>query len=122
MFNIKNSLRRIKKIRREYLKGINKLVVRNVTDNIVEQRRRHCSAISLTAVMLCVCTKRVCVCNTELVCKAVRLPFSCQTRSATLSSYSLIYMLCLSVRLYPINVKTTPPIGPNPGRFMDDQD
>ena len=40
---------------------------------------RHCSAISLTVVMLCVCIKRVCVRNTELVCKAVRLAFSCQT-------------------------------------------
>ena len=29
--------------------------------------------------MLCVCTKRVCVCYTELVCKAVRLAFSCRT-------------------------------------------
>ena len=40
---------------------------------------RHCSAISLTVVMLSVCTKRVCVCDKELVCKAVRLAFSCQT-------------------------------------------
>ena len=29
--------------------------------------------------MLCVCTKRVCVRFTELVCKAVPLAFSCQT-------------------------------------------
>ena len=29
--------------------------------------------------VLCVCTKRVSVCDTELVCKAVRLAFSCQT-------------------------------------------
>ena len=34
--------------------------------------------------MLCVCTKRVCVCNTQLVCKAVRLAFSCQTSAITL--------------------------------------
>ena len=29
--------------------------------------------------MLCVCTEKVGVKNTELVCKAVRLAFSCQT-------------------------------------------
>ena len=29
---------------------------------------RHCSAISLTEIILCVCTKRLCVCNNELVC------------------------------------------------------
>ena len=29
--------------------------------------------------MFCVCTKRVGLCNTELVCKAVRMAFSCQT-------------------------------------------
>ena len=40
---------------------------------------RHCSAISLTVVMLCVCTKIVCVCNTELVCKVVRLALSCHS-------------------------------------------
>ena len=40
---------------------------------------RHCSAISLTVVMLCVCFKRVCVCNTELLCKQVPLAFLCQT-------------------------------------------
>ena len=40
---------------------------------------RHCSANSLTVVMLCVCTRRVCVRNTELVCKVVRLAFSFQT-------------------------------------------
>ena len=34
--------------------------------------------------MLCVCTKRVCVCNTELVCKAVRMAFSCQTSAIAL--------------------------------------
>ena len=45
---------------------------------------RHCSAISLTIVMLCVCTKRVCVCNNELVWKAVRLAFSCQTSAISL--------------------------------------
>ena len=49
---IENLLRRITKIQREYLKGINKLcVVRDLTNNIVEQRRRHCSAIFLTVVM-----------------------------------------------------------------------
>ena len=42
---------------------------------------RHCSAITLTVVMLCVCTKRVCVCDIELVCKAARLGFSCQTNA-----------------------------------------
>ena len=40
---------------------------------------QHCSAISLTSVMLCVCNRRVCVKFTVLVCKAVRLAFSCQT-------------------------------------------
>ena len=40
---------------------------------------QHCSAISLTVVMLCVCSKRVCVRNIKLVCRAVRLAFSCQT-------------------------------------------
>ena len=45
---------------------------------------RHCSAISLNVFMLCVCTKRVCVCNTELVCKAVRMAFSCQTSAIAL--------------------------------------
>ena len=34
--------------------------------------------------MLCVCTKRVCVCNIELVCKAVWLAFSCQTIASSL--------------------------------------
>ena len=29
-------------------------------------------------------TKRVCVCNKELVCKAVRLAFSCQTSAISL--------------------------------------
>ena len=45
---------------------------------------RHCSATSLTVVMLCVCTKIVCVCNIELVCKAVRLAFSCRTSAISL--------------------------------------
>jgi len=45
---------------------------------------RHCSAISLTAVMMCVFTKTVCVCNNELVCKAVRVAFSCQTSAISL--------------------------------------
>ena len=45
---------------------------------------RHCSAISLTVVMLCVCPKRVCVWNNELVCKAVRLALSCQTSAISL--------------------------------------
>ena len=45
---------------------------------------RHYYAISLTVVMLCVCTKRVCMCNTELVCKAVRLAFSYQTSAIAL--------------------------------------
>ena len=40
---------------------------------------RHYSAIPLTVVMLCVCTRRVCVKFTTLVCKAVRMAFSCQT-------------------------------------------
>ena len=40
---------------------------------------RHCSPISLTVVMLWVCTKRVCVRNTELVRIAVWLAFSCHT-------------------------------------------
>ena len=35
----------------------------------------------MKVVMLCVCTKTVCVRFTELVCKAVRLAFSCQTSS-----------------------------------------
>ena len=34
--------------------------------------------------MLCVCTKRVCVCNNETVCKAVPLAFSCQTSAISL--------------------------------------
>ena len=34
--------------------------------------------------MLCVCTKRVCVYYNELVCKAVRLAFSCQTSAISL--------------------------------------
>ena len=34
--------------------------------------------------MLCVCIKRVCVCYKELVCKAVRLTFSCQTSAISL--------------------------------------
>ena len=40
---------------------------------------RHCSAISLTVIMLFVCAKSVCVRFTKLVCKAMRLAFSCQT-------------------------------------------
>ena len=42
------------------------------------------TTISLTVVMLCVCTERACVCNKELVCKAVRLAFSCQTSDISL--------------------------------------
>ena len=34
--------------------------------------------------MLCVCTKKLCVCDTELVCKAVRLAFSSQNCAITL--------------------------------------
>ena len=52
---------------------------------------RHCSAISLTLVMLCVCIKRVFVRNYELVCKAVRLAFSCQTRAI---SFPFIPITC----------------------------
>ena len=44
----------------------------------------YCSAISLAVVMLCVCTKRLCVCNNELACKAVWLAFSCQTSAIPL--------------------------------------
>ena len=44
---------------------------------------RHCSAISLTVVRLCVCTNWVCVCNSALVCKAVRLALSCQTSASS---------------------------------------
>ena len=52
---------------------------------------QHCSAISLTVIMLCVCTKRVCVKLTVLVCKSVRLQLS-HARPApfpSLYSYSL---------------------------------
>ena len=49
---------------------------------------RHFSAISLTVFMLCVCSKGLCVCDKELVCKTVRLAFSCQT-----SAVSLPYIL-----------------------------
>ena len=42
---------------------------------------------------VCVCTKRVCVCDTELVCKAMRLAFSSQSPDQRhfpfLYSYSL---------------------------------
>ena len=66
-------------------------VVRDLTNNKVEQRRRHCSAISLTVVMLCVCTKIRCVCDNELVCKAVRLAFLPDQRHFPyLYSYSVV--------------------------------
>ena len=45
---------------------------------------KYSKKISFTVVMLCVCTKRLCVCDTELVCKAVRLNFSCQTSAISL--------------------------------------
>ena len=57
---------------------------------------RHCSAISLTVVMLCVCTKRVCVCNNELVCKAVWLAFSCQTSAISLPFILIPWARCTS--------------------------
>ena len=47
-------------------------------------------------VMLCVCTKRVCVRNNELVCKAVRLAFLCQTSAISLP---FIHILCLICRM-----------------------
>ena len=53
---------------------------------------RHCSVISLTVFMLCVCTKRVCVRFTDLVCKAVWLAFSCQTSAI---SFSFIPIPCI---------------------------
>ena len=53
---------------------------------------QQCSAISLTVVMLCVCTKRVCARFTELVCKAVRLVFSCQTSAI---SFPFIPVPCI---------------------------
>ena len=101
---IENLLKRIKKIQRKYLKGIKNLtqkrkkklsrfqtsfvccsqVVRDLTNNIVEQRRRHCSEISLTVVKLCVCTKRVCVCN------ATGFLMPDQSHFLSLYSYSLI--------------------------------
>ena len=56
---------------------------------------RHCSAISLTKAMLCVRTKRVCVCDNKLVCKTVRLAFSCQT-----SAISLPFILIPSLFLF----------------------
>ena len=51
---------------------------------MVKGEWKYFNNISLTVIMLCVCTKRVCVCNTELVCKAVRLAFSCQTSAISL--------------------------------------
>ena len=63
---------------------------------------QHCSAISLNVVMLCVCTKRVCVCDTELVCKAVRLAFSCKT-----SAISIPFILLPWISLL-IVIKRTP--------------
>ena len=36
---------------------------------------QYCSALSLTVVILCVCTKRECVCDNKVVCKAVLLAF-----------------------------------------------
>ena len=50
---------------------------------------RHCSAIYLTVVMLCLYQKaRLCMCDNGLVCKALRLAFSCQT-----SAISLLFIL-----------------------------
>ena len=43
---------------------------------------RHFSAISLTVIMLCVCTKRICKVY-KLVCKTARLAFSCQTSASS---------------------------------------
>ena len=52
---------------------------------------QHCSAISLTVVMLCICSKRVYVRFTEIVCKAVRLAFLCQTSAI---SFTFIPIPC----------------------------
>ena len=52
---------------------------------------QHCSAISLTVIMFCVCARRLCVKITVLVCKAVRLAFSCQTSAI---SFPLIPIPC----------------------------
>ena len=58
----------------------------------------NCSAISLTVIMLCVCTKRVCVYKRKLVCKAVRLAFSCPT-----SAISLPFILIPCIEKLDIN-------------------
>ena len=60
---------------------------------------RHCSKISLTVVMLCVGTKRVCVCNTELVCKVVGQPFSCQISAISLPFNPIPYSHFYSLKL-----------------------
>ena len=52
--------------------------------------------------MLGVCTKRVCVCNNEFVCEALRLAFSCQT-SAISHPFILIPWakpVCLPIYMY----------------------
>ena len=64
---------------------------------------QHCSAISLTVIMLCVCTKRVCMCNYELVCKAVWLAFSCQTSAISLP-FILICWAKYAALLYTRNL------------------
>ena len=51
---------------------------------------QDCSTISLTViVMVCVCIKRVCVCDTELVCKAVWLAFSCDASAISLPFFPI---------------------------------
>ena len=53
--------------------------------------------------MLCVCTKRVCVRYTELVCIAVRLAFSCQTSVISLPFIPIPWVgsFCLRMFIYP---------------------
>jgi len=52
--------------------------------------------------MLCVCTKRVCVCNTELVCKAVQRTFSCHTSAIALPFISIPWFDCTIVNYVKI--------------------
>jgi len=53
---------------------------------------RHCSALSLTVVILCVWIKRAYVCDNKLVCKAFRLTFSCQTSPISLPFIFILWL------------------------------
>ena len=75
-------------------------------------RKRHVSEWVSDWVSECVCTKRMCVKFTVLVCKAVRLDFSCQTSAISFPySYSLRLQFYIILLVYLIRIKLNPPKG-----------